>query len=91
MRLFMRKKSKDDEKSHHEHEKKKKLTAKEREAIEREARAHLPSRSHVGRNGIFEMEGFLSYVHAVGQVPGGQFVPISAVVRAPPFPTTRAR
>lgn len=58
-----------------------KLTKKEKEKAEKELRRSLPSLSQVGRNGVFEMIGPLSYTWAQGNVPGGPFVPMSVVAR----------
>ena len=58
-----------------------KLTKKEKEKAERELRRSLPSLSQVGRNGVFEMIGTLSFTWAQGNVPGGPFVPVSVVCR----------
>merc|ERR1712139_348808 len=59
-----------------------KLTKKEKEAAERELRRRMPPLSQVGRNGVFEMAGPLSYTWAAGNVPGGPFVPMNIVCRA---------
>ena len=61
--------------------KKKKLTPKEKAKIEAEMRANLPTRDKVGRKGVFEMTGPLSFTFAVGQIPGGQFMPIDVVLK----------
>jgi hypothetical protein len=58
-----------------------KLTKKEKEQRERELRRSLPPLSQVGRNGVFEMIGPLSYTWAAGNVPGGPFVPVSVIAR----------
>jgi len=60
---------------------KKKLTKKEKEKAEKELRRSLPPLSQVGRNGVFEMIGPLSFTWAAGNVPGGPFVPVSVVAR----------
>ena len=44
-------------------------------------RANLPTRDKVGRKGVFEMTGPLSFTFAVGQIPGGQFMPIDVVLK----------
>ena len=61
--------------------KKKKLTAAEKKKAEAELRANLPMRSAVGRRGVFEITGELSYTFAVGQIPGGQFYPVDIVIK----------
>ena len=61
--------------------KKKKLTPKEKAKAEAELRANLPTRGQVGRKGVFEMTGPLAYTFAVGQIPGGQFIPIDVVLK----------
>ena len=61
--------------------KKKKLTAAEKKKAEAELRATLPMRSAVGRRGVFEITGELSYTFAVGQIPGGQFYPVDIVIK----------
>jgi hypothetical protein len=61
--------------------KKKKLTPKEKAKAEAEMRANLPTREKVGRKGVFEMTGPLAYTFAVGQIPGGQFIPIDVVLK----------
>ena len=58
-----------------------KLTKKEREAAERELRRSLPTLSEVGRRGVFEMTGPLSFTFAQGNVPGGPFLPVHVVCR----------
>ena len=58
-----------------------KLTKKEKEALEKELRKNLPPLSQVGRNGVFEMSGQLSFTWAAGNVPGGPFVPVNVVCR----------
>ena len=62
-------------------EKAKKEKAKARALAEKELRRSLPPLSQVGRNGVFEMIGPLSFTWAAGNVPGGPFVPVSAVAR----------
>ena len=61
--------------------KKKKLTPKEKAKAEAEMRANLPTRGQVGRKGVFEMTGPLAYTHAVGQIPGGEFIAIDVVLK----------
>lgn len=58
---------------------KRKLTKKEKEKAEKELRKALPPLSQVGRNGLFEMVGQLSFTWAAGNVPGGPFVPCNVV------------
>ena len=60
---------------------KRKLTKKEKEKMEKELRRSLPPLSQLGRNGVFEIIGPLSFTWAAGNVPGGPFVPMSIVCR----------
>ena len=60
---------------------KKKLTKKEKEKAEKELRRSLPPLSQVGRNGVFEIIGPLSFTWAAGNVPGGPYIPVSVVAR----------
>jgi len=62
-----------------------KLTRKEKEKAEKELRRRMPPLAQVGRNGVFEMTGSLSWTWAAGAVPGGPFVPASCVCRAHNF------
>ena len=58
-----------------------KLTKKEKEAAEKEMRRRMPQRAMVSRNGVYEMVGHLHFTWAVGQIPGGPFVPIAMVAK----------
>merc|ERR1719482_185442 len=58
-----------------------KLTKKEKEKAERDLRRSLPPLEMVGRNGVFEIVGPLSFTWAAGNVPGGPFVPVTVVAR----------
>ena len=71
----------EDKQARKDKEKAKKEKAKARALAEKELRRSLPPLSQVGRNGVFEMIGPLSFTWAAGNVPGGPFVPVSAVAR----------
>lgn len=60
---------------------KKKLTESEKKAAELALRRAMPTLAQVSRNGVYEFSGPLSYTFALGNVPGGSFLPINAVCR----------
>ena len=62
-------------------EKKKKLTDSEKKAAELALRRAMPTLAQVSRNGVYEFSGPLSYTFALGNVPGGSFLPVNAVCR----------
>ncbi len=58
-----------------------KLTKAERKKADAELKRRMPSLAAVSRNGVFETVGQLYSTHAVGQIPGGRFIPTRMVAK----------
>ena len=58
-----------------------KLTKAERKKADAELKRRMPSLAAVSRNGVFETVGQLYSTNAVGQIPGGRFIPTRMVAK----------